>query len=126
MGMYTELIFGARLKKQTPQTIIDALTELVDGSYDGVNGVINLGRNPLRGGSYYFGVCAPVSKIWMDEITGQYVISTRGNIKNYDNDIEIFLEWIKPFIDSGSGESEMYAIVTYEESKPILYFLHDD
>ena len=44
--------------------------------------------------------------------------------ETYNDEIETFLGWIKPFISSGSGTKEMYAIVIYEESEePTIYYL---
>lgn len=78
----------------------------------------------FRGGSYYFAINNPVNKMWLDNIDKCYHISTRSNIKNYSNEIETFLEWIKPHIESGSGNRDMYAIVIYEDcSEPIIYYL---
>jgi hypothetical protein len=54
------------------------------------------------------------------------VLSTRSNIKNYKQEIETFLEWIKPYINGGSGSRNMYAIVIYEEQdEPTIYYLHN-
>lgn len=65
--------------------------------------------------------------MWLDHIDKRYHISTRSNIKNYEDEIETFLEWIKPYVENGSGSRELYAIVMYEEaSKPTLYYLHED
>ena len=73
--------------------------------------------------SSYFGVNKPVKKMWFDDILKAWRISTRSNIKNYENEIEKFLEWIKPYIEKGSGERNMYAIVIYEEaSEPTIYY----
>lgn len=126
--MYTELIFGARLKSDTPETVIESLKYMIgetekkpkdfplpDGKCEWL----------FQGSSYYFGVCRPVSKMWKDDISGEYVVSTRSNIKDYKGEIETFLEWIKPYIESGSGERDMYAIVIYEEqSEPTVYYLN--
>ena len=51
---------------------------------------------------------------------------TVTNIKNYESEIQTFLEWIKPFIDSGSGDREMYAItISEEQSEPTIHYLYD-
>ena len=127
--MYTELIFGAELKKETPNEVIEALKymlgeiqekpkyfPLLDGRCEGL----------FQGSSYYFAINKPVKKMWLDDIDNCYHISTRSNIKNYENEIETFLEWIKPYIESGSGNRDMYAIVIYEDSsEPTIYFLYD-
>ena len=127
MGMYTELIFGASLIKDTPDQVINALKYMIgDIKEKPEDFPLPEGRCAwlFRGGSYYFGVNEPVSKMWYDDNSNNWRISTRSNIKNYDGEIETFLEWIKPFIHQGSGYRDMYAIVTYEEAEsPTIYFL---
>ncbi len=131
MGMYTELIFGASIKKDAPKEVINTLHYLVNGKklYEEVEieKSVTDGRNVLNGGgSYYFGVCDGVAKMWFDDIRSEWIVSSRTNIKNYESEIQTFLEWIKPFIDSGSGDREMYAITIYEEqSEPTIYYLYD-
>lgn len=126
MGMYTELIFGAELKKETPNEVIETLRYMVGDIEKPQKLAFDADRNPLRGGSYYFAVNKSVSKIWLDNIDNQWHISARANIKNYDNEIEQFLEWIKPWIEGGSGARDMYAIVTYEEDdEPTIYYLYE-
>lgn len=131
MGMYTELIFGASIKKDAPKEVINTLHYLVNGKklYEEVEieKSVTDGRNVLNGGgSYYFGVCGGVAKMWFDNIRSEWIVSSRTNIKNYESEIQTFLEWIKPFIDSGSGDREMYAITIYEEqSEPTVYYLYD-
>lgn len=130
MGMYTELIFGASLKKETPNDVIQALRFMLGETEDKPeNFPLPEGRCEwlFQGGSYYFGISEPVCKMWFDSITNQWSISTRSNIKNYGNEIETFLNWIEPYIESGSGYRDMYAIVTYEEdSEPTIYYLDRD
>jgi hypothetical protein len=126
MGMYTELIFGAELKSDTPIDVINTLKYLVGDIDIPSNLLYTEDRNPLMGGSYYFGVNTSVTKMYFDEISDAWVLSSRANIKNYGNEIETFLEWIKPFISQGSGNREMYAIVIYEDQEiPSIYYLND-
>lgn len=127
--MYTELIFGAKLKKDTPNEVIEALEYMLEEiKTKPTNFPLRDGGCEwlFQGGSYYFAVNNSVNKMWLDNIDKQYHISTRSNIKNYKNEIETFLEWIKPHIESGSGNRDMYAIVIYEEQdEPTIYYLHD-
>lgn len=127
MGMYTELIFGASLKEDTPSTVIDALKYMIGETEEKPKDFpLPDGRCEwlFRGSSYYFGVSESVSKMWFDEIANDWRLSTRSNIKNYEGEIEEFLEWIKPYIKSGSGYKDFYAIVTYEEAEePTIYYL---
>lgn len=105
MGTYTELIFGAGLKKDTPKHVIHSLRYML-GEIDKPE---NFPFSEVRieylfnCSSYFFGVNKPISRMWFDEISNQYSISTRSNIKNYGGEIEKFLDWINPYIDSGSG-----------------------
>jgi len=128
MGMYTELIFGADLKEDTPQSVISALSYMMGNINDKPKDFpLPDGRFEwlFRGGSYYFAVNNPVSKMWQD-INECWRISTRSNIENYGDEIEVFLEWIKPYIDGGSGARDMYAIVMYEEfDEPKIYYLNE-
>ena len=130
MGMYTELIFGAELKKDTPNKVIEALKYMLGEIEEKpLNFPLPEGRCEwlFRGSSYYFAINEPVFKMWLDNIDECWHISTRSNIKNYEGEIETFLEWILPYIDSGSGDRDLYAIVIYEQqSEPKCYYLHDD
>lgn len=129
MGMYTELIFGASIKKNTPNEVIEALKYMLGEIEDKPkNFPLPDGRCEwlFQGTSFYFGINEPINKMWFDEIDECWHISTRSNIKNYENEIETFLEWVKPHIDSGSGQREMYAIVMYEEQlEPTIYYLYE-
>ena len=130
MGMYTELIFGAELKKETPTEVIEALKYMIGDTDEKPNNfpLPNGGCEWLfKGGSCYFAINNAVSKMWFDNIDNQWHISTRSNIKNYENEIETFLEWIRPYIDGGSGTRDMYAMVIYKEQDvPNIYYLYDD
>ncbi|MCK5639784.1 MAG: hypothetical protein KAJ19_03265, partial [Gammaproteobacteria bacterium] len=125
MGSYTELIFGAELKRETPKQVIDTLQEMIDG--------LDISCPPdhlffttpdlrvqslFRCSSYYFGVNKPNISFRFDDIRHAWVVSTRANLKNYEHEIELFLDWIKPYIESGSGCDDMYAIVTTEYGQP--------
>lgn len=122
MGIYTELIFGCSLKKDTPIEVINKLRSMC--GHEGFEYFGDDGRNVFWCYSYSFGVSQ--SKPYMAYDDGVWVISTRGNIKNYLGEIEDFLKWIKPYIESGSGSRDMYAIVMYEEDEtPTIYYLHD-
>lgn len=151
MGMYTEFIFGCSLSKDTPKICIDALDYIINGEikkpkYENPEtweekeynnkfiertstddeiqafiGEYDFGRL-FCSGSYYFG--APVSqKLYYDYIDKTYKISTRANLKNYSNQIEKFIEYIKPYVVHGSGYGHnIFAYVQHEEAEfPTIY-----
>ena len=91
MGMYTELIFGAELKSDTPIDVINTLKYLVGDIEEPDNLLYTEQRNPLMGGSYYFGVNTAVTKMYFDKISNAWVLSSRANIKNYGSEIEKIL-----------------------------------
>ena len=130
MGMYTELIFGASLKPDTPELVIDSLKYMMETGpkpvgflFSEIDGFSHYDWLFQRS-SYLFGVCKPVSKMWFDNIGKNWRLSVRCNIKNYNKEIEQFLNWIEPHIESGSGNRNMYAIVIYEEqNEPTIYYL---
>lgn len=131
MGMYTELIIGCRLKTETPKEIINTLQWMMRDNA-GEPQPVNIPRGHrvswmLRSaGSYYFGATSPVPAILSyDEIAESYRFHARFNIKNYEKEIDNFLAWLRPHVEQGSGIREMWAIVTYEESDPVLHFLRE-
>lgn len=126
MGTYTELIFGARLKDETPEQVINTIKNLIgeEVPLDKIDSSFPANCSTLIGCSAYFGVSYPVNKLYED--SGSWILSLRFNTKNYDSEIECFLKWIKPYISYGSGERNMYAIVMHEEdNEPTIYYLND-
>lgn len=127
--MYTEIIFGAGLKKELPETVVSAIKKLVAGEDLGETAPDHSFFKSERpwllrsAGSYCFtGTVEP--KFWFDEIANQWFLHFRTNIKNYDSEIEKFIDWIKPHIGQGVGERNFFAVVTYEEaSEPTIYYL---
>lgn len=121
MGMYKELIFGASLKADTPVSVIETIKYMMGEDIVPSSLEFN-GRFNFLGCSSYFAISKPVNKMYKDDEC--WVISSRSNTKNYDSEIEVFLEWIKPYIEGGSGNMNMYAIVIYEDSsEPLIYYL---
>lgn len=134
MGTYSELIFGAGLKENTPKEIIDAIKWLLDNTKDESDypAVLPQDLKESRlswmfnsGGSYYFGSISGYSEFKYDEIGNFWRLNARFNIKNYENEIEGFLNWIKPYLEQGSGGKEFYAIVTTEDGEPKIYYLNE-
>jgi len=153
MGMYTEFIFGCALSENTPKICIDALDYFINGekkqpkyenpttyaeqvyndsyiertsSVEEIEDFIEryeFGRL-FACDSYYFGAIARANRFEKDHIDGRYHISTRANCKNYEQTIQHFLEYIKPYIVKGSGPLNVYAYVHYEETDyPTIYSL---
>lgn len=150
--MYTEFIFGCELSKSTPKVCIDALDYVINGEekkpkYENPEGWEQERFNdnyierttPVEeiekfieeydfyrlfcSCSYYFGADNPYSKFHYDKIADTYKISTRADLKNYEGQIEKFIEYIRPYVEHGSGfPHRIFAYVQYEEEQfPTIY-----
>ena len=130
MGMYTELIFSARLQDNLNEDVINDIEYLcgnkkVDENKTTLPDVLLKSIPLLRGRSY--GLAPSMPPIFKrDEYTGLWELVVRCSLKNYRGQIERFLEWVKPHIYSASGFNGMYAITMYEDdNKPSIYYLYD-
>ena len=132
MGMYTELIFGATLKEKTPTYVTQALDHVINDTDDTVNVKLSdeskyfINEYSLQKliwcTSYYFGAHNNKPSCVFDKTAGCWCISFRANCKNYNGEIEKFIEFIKPYVEWGSGTTNIFAIVQYEEDDyPTLY-----
>jgi len=131
MGMYTELVFSAELEGNLSNQIVDVIKYMCTGDKKPEvlpdHELFSTDRWDVlfRMSSYYF-VDAVDPVFRYDEIGKDWRLTTRSNLKNYGNEIEKFLDWIKPHITSGNGGRNYYAIVCYEESEePTIYYLDE-
>lgn len=133
MGMYTEFVFGCMLKENTPKEVINVLEYLCNSDNDEFDDVsinhefFNCHRWQMIGScsSYYFG--APSHSVCeKDRHYNNYRLSIRCNLKNYSGEIKKFVDWIKPYIEQGAGNSDLLGYAIYEESdKPEMFYLYD-
>jgi|TARA_R110000796_G_scaffold247790_1_gene373767 hypothetical protein len=128
MGMYTELFFTARLKKDTPEEVVAILKHLFEeGSYD-----LGLSDKPNHEffechrwdcignmSSFYF---TPFPLSAMRKLQGSYFITSRSDLKNYDGEINKFIDWVTPYLEGYEGDCIGWT--HYEESEqPTLLFI---
>ena len=72
--------------------------------------------------SYYFDGTTN-SKIVFDDISKCYKVNIRANLKNYDDEIEKFLIWLAPYMDTLG----FIGYTRYEEyDDPTLIYIDDD
>lgn len=130
MGHYTEFVFGVSLLSTTPKIVINVLDYLVNREE-----LINIPNHEFfncnrysyiaTSSSYYFGYSDSSSTFnsKADNINNEYLLSIRSNIKNYDNEIDKFVDWIRPYVNSGSGSKELLGYKLSEESViPYLFY----
>ena len=119
MGMYTEIFVNTDLKENTPSSVIEVLQAICDRNH----AAACLQDKPRRWSilfcdmSYYTPrtCCAALT---FDDISGGYSLIGKGDIKNYDDEIEQFFEFIMPWC-----ESDFIGYYRYEENRePTLVF----
>lgn len=119
MGMYTEIFVNVDLKEDTPSEIIEVLKAMCVKDHEAAC----LKDKPQRwwylfnNGSYY----TPLTQcgtLTFDDIAGHYSLLAKGDIKNYDNEIEKFFDFIRPWCDT-----EFMGYYRFEESRePTLVY----
>lgn len=78
----------------------------------------------LKSCSYYF-TGTNNSKLIYDEQLKRFILHCDCDLKNYDNEIELFLEWISSFIEN-KGYKNFLGYIRYEEcTYPTLIFIED-
>jgi len=98
MGDYTEIFVNADLKENTPTEVIETLRAICTGDHKSEYLENKPGRWSMlfNNGSYYTPLthCGELS---FDDIAGYYSIIGKGDIKNYEGEIEKFFDFIKPW-----------------------------
>lgn len=103
MGMYTELDLKVAIKDDP--IVVDILKDISTG--DESLTIKDRLDHPFfktdrcdmvgRGGSYYFDG-QPYTQFRYDEIAKCWFLTTCFNLKNYNQEIEKFLDWLCPYI----------------------------
>lgn len=120
MGMYTGLILDCYLKEETFWSWWDIILYLTDRANNPLPGI--LPKHPFfeckrwreigAGGSAYLDEDFPANSTFKDLGEEQYHLHISCNLKNYDKEIERFLEWIEKYI-----HIFRYGWIRYEECK---------
>jgi hypothetical protein len=134
MGMYTELVCAFELKNNVPKDIINILNYMCEGDDDFLNDVEIPNHElfktsrwdfMLRSDSYYFdGATHSFLKTdYLYPDKPMYYLNVRCNLKDYDNEIDKFIDWLKPYIDKDK-ENMFIGYKRYEtENEPTLIYV---
>lgn len=124
--MYTEIYVNVDLKTSTPEEIITVLKAMC-GKLDEELRKEVLKDLPDRW-CMLFSDCSFYTPrtyckfLDQDPISKQWSLLGKGDIKNYEGEIQQFFEWISPWVDGFEGDFIGYS--RYEENQqPHLYFL---
>lgn len=127
MGMYTELHFNSELKRDVPGDVIDILKYML-GELDECpelpeNKLFNTSRwdYMLRCDSYYFDADTH-STLRFDDISDSYYLCIRSNVKNYEGEIEAFVDWVMPYLDKYDGQFLGFSRYEEYEIPHLIYY----
>lgn len=128
MGMYTEIHFNAKLKKDVPQDVVDILKYMVGDNKrqprslpDHVLFQCDRWKLLFCCDSYYFDADTH-STLRFDDIAGSYYLCVRSNLKNYDSEIQKFIDWIPQYLENEPGA--FLGFYRYEEhNEPTLIYM---
>ena len=133
MGMYTEFVFAVELNSKTIER----------------DGVINILKYMVRDAKRIHPDKLPnhpffkTERWWMlftmgsayfPGIThsdfqcshGDYFLTVRSNLKNYDSEIELFLDWITPYVVNAHGKCFGYFRYEEDDNPSLIYIDHYD
>ncbi|MHB1098682.1 MAG: hypothetical protein ACYCZR_03930 [Burkholderiales bacterium] len=131
MGMYTEFHFNSALHSDVPTNVLEILDYMIGTDEfepvitDPWSAQAELSQTPywpimLRCDSYYFDADT-INTLRYDDIANQHYLCIRSNLKNYDDKIKKFIDWIMPYLDKYDGE--FLGFSRYEESnEPTLIY----
>tara|TARA_R100001480_G_C4732518_1_gene181150 strand:- start:741 stop:1124 length:384 start_codon:yes stop_codon:yes gene_type:complete len=119
MGHYTEIYINADLKEETPQEVINVLAAMCSKNDKEDSLKDKPGRwSYLFGNGSYYTPLTSCANLTFDDIGGHYSILGKGDIKNYEDEIEEFFAFIKPWC-----EDEFIGYYRYEEQRePTLVY----
>ena len=135
MGMYTELNIGVAFKEDTEQSIIDILKYMLsDSAVEPALPDHELFKTHrwtfmLCCDSYYFDGQTD-SSLTFDDISNQYYLNVRCNLKNYGDEIRKFMDFIQPYLDTRGFlgytryEEDGDPTLIYNTKDGIIYEVH--
>lgn len=131
MGMYTEIYTKITFKEDTPKEVIDIIKYMV-GMIDEteLNGAPDHPLFKTGRWDFMFQCCSyyhmPETnvKFWFDDIANQWFLNGRSDLKDYDQEIAKFFDWVKPYCETRGDEKTFIGYHLYEEEDtPTLVFI---
>lgn len=128
MGMYTEFHFNSQLKQATPETVIAVLDYMMGKPAHELElpehelFKTDRWRWMLQSDSYYFDADTS-SALRFDDISKNYYLNIRCNLKNYNSEIEKFVNWIMPYLDKENGNFLGFSRYEESEEPDLIYYV---
>lgn len=125
MGMYTKLSVDIRFRENLPEEVVAALDIMSCNTFEASHTLPqhDLFKSPrwdfmLLCSSYYHTPFS-LTKFHKDEISQSYYLTSSSDFKNYNDEIDLFFDFISPYVEDGFlGYSQ------YEEAEhPTLHYV---
>lgn len=129
MGMYTELVLKCQIKDEAPSQVKEVLKYLFKGGeelktlpdhkffkcprWNGIGQCSSFYHHPKALSDYWTGH-------GNNDDRGGYLFS-RSDLKNYDQEIENFLDWLMPYIDEYEGQCIGWQWYEEDDEPTLLY-----
>lgn len=134
MGMYTELYISAGIKPKgrnkdaflrmfTLENLEHSLSHYSDLHECFTLSRILHGMIP-NGCSFYFLPMSTCKCEW-NSISENYSLTFRCDLKNYENEIELFMSWLMPMIDEPLGQHIGHFRYEEDDAPTILYKIQE-
>lgn len=123
MGTYTEIFVNVALKADTPAHVLQILNNpddavrLPDHPFFSCDRWDQILTGPCSGGSYYFNLNNFYHFRTIDDISKGAGLCLLQDLKNYDNEIDKFFDWIEPYVAGSDFERVHMGHHRYEESE---------
>jgi hypothetical protein len=102
--MYTEIFVNVDLKKETPEEVLAVLRAMCGGEdQTPLDGKPVRWRMLFNEGSYYTPRTS-CANLTFDKISNAWSLLGKGDIKNYEHEIEAFFAWLMPWVDGEEGD----------------------
>lgn len=113
MGDYTEILVNVDFVEDLPKDIVDTIKAMCDGDYDDpiLEGKPYRWTSLFSSGSFYT-VDTACANFTYSEIGGHWSLLGKGDIKNYDEEIQKFFKYIEPYT-----EGSFMGYMQFEDSK---------
>jgi len=121
MGMYTEVLVKCNLLPDLPPEVTSALEFMFNGGDEPPalpeHDFFKKPRWSFVGkGSSYYHIPWPDSRL-----SGGYLFS-RSDLKNYDQEIENFFNWIMPYVSAENGKCIGYSWCEEDDTPALVLF----
>lgn len=128
MGYYTHKQINCTLKEETPQGVIN----MIDAIFHHGDMPEDCPVDRLKYDVFYYALSGyasdyfPLHKDFYHHETFGWILFFNGTLRDYGNQFEQFIEFLKPYVKYGLGADDMYAFSIGEgDNNPRIYKLYE-